>query len=158
MLQGNSDQFKPTSAVPIGNNNAPVTYSFTSNYYSKCDGKIILTRTAEGNGSSSDYMVTDMISIYKYNKADEDFKPVPLVKNKPDMDDSTPAPLTNANHFAQLSFWAGSFHPSPRDGELKTYDCTIKGWRKTTDNLGVPLPEFEDRRKPMNQNGLVTYM
>ncbi len=149
--------FKFFVAEPIGNKNSPVKYSFTSKDYSICeDKKLILTRSSEGNGSTSDYMVTDMITIYKYNKADEDFKPVPLVKNKADLDDISPVPLTNATHFTQLSFWLGSFNPSPGSSSLKRYDCTTKKWGNSDEKSGGPSGGFEDRLKPRNENGFIS--
>ncbi len=157
LLQGNSDQFKPTTAEPIGNKNSPVEYSFTSKTYSKCEGKLILSGNAEGNGTTTDYMLTTMVSVYKYNKAEEDLIPVPLVKNKSDMDDITPVPLSNTNYFAQLSFWAGFFRPSPGNGTSKNYDCTTKEWQNSDEKPGVPVPGFEDRMKSTSQNGVISY-
>lgn len=158
LLQGNNNLFKPTAAEPIGTKNSPVRYSFTSKDYSICEGsKLILTRSSEGNGSTSEYMVTDMITIYKYNKADEDFKPLPLVKNKADMDDISPLPLTNATHFAQLSFWLGYFNPSPGNSSLKRYDCTTKKWENSDEKSGGPSGGWGDREKSRNENGFISY-
>lgn len=157
LIQGNSDLFKPTPSEPIGKKNSPVKYSFSSKTYSKCDDKFILSGLSEGDGSTSDYMVTTMVSIYKYSKADEDFQPVPLVKNKADMDEITPVPLTNANHFAQLSFQLGYFNPSPGNATLKKYDCSTKEWQNSNEKSGGPSGEFIERGRPSNQNGLLTY-
>ena len=127
LMQGNSELPAPA------NGNRPVDYSFASKTFSKCEDKLVLTRTSEGGGKISEYMLTSLISVYKYNKPVEDFVPVPLVKLKNSLDDINPLPLTNAKYYTQLSVQLGGITPNlnAAAGAIasKNYDCGIKTWQ-----------------------------
>ena len=154
LLNGNSYQEVATPANPVGN--LSLSYSFSSEEYNKCDGKLILSRTSKGDGITSDYRVTTMVSIYKFSKAEEEIALVPLVKNKASMDDIKPVPLTNANHFAQMSIQVGYFHPAPPIGTSKKYNCDTKKWENSNETYGFSLPDFIEREKAVNQNGYIS--
>ncbi len=141
LMDGNSDLFKPTAAQPTGIMHAPVTCSFSRKAYSICDDKFLLVSTSDGGGTISDYIVTTMISIYKYDPSKDDFKPTPLVQNDKDREDIIPVPLTNASHFAQLSLEAGSFRPSPGVVNIRNYNCQDKKWVNSTED-GIKIPGF----------------
>lgn len=82
---------------------------------------------------------------------------MPLVKNNAGISDISTVPLTNAKHFAQLSFWLGSFNPSLGNTTIKRYDCTTKKWGNSDEKSPGPSGGFEDRLKPRIENGFISY-